>query len=243
MGLLPDAEPCGDGALSHGRASRGPGSGAPAITTAGEFLREEWRGHLWRERFHLFPMDEPYLLATVRYVERKPVAAPLCRRPEAWPWSSAAHLRGRDDGRTFGRCRSGWTIGQRTYPMPKTRKSPYISASVPAPAGRWATTGSFERWSPFPAASCADAGPGHKGGRKRNKYTVPESPGAFGYEAEHYDVSMKMAELNLLPAVWEADSETIIVADGTSCRHQIEDGANRQAVHVARVLGMGVKTH
>ena len=44
-------------------------------------------------------MDEPYLLATVRYVERDPVAAHLCRRPEAWPWSSAAaHLRGRDDG-------------------------------------------------------------------------------------------------------------------------------------------------
>jgi Fe-S oxidoreductase len=65
--------------------------------------------------------------------------------------------------------------------------------------------------------------------------------GAFGYEADHYDVSMKMAELNLLPAVRETDSETIIVADGTSCRHQIEDGANRNAVHVARVLGMGVK--
>ncbi len=66
--------------------------------------------------------------------------------------------------------------------------------------------------------------------------------GAFGYEADHYDVSMKMAELNLLPAVREADLETVIVADGTSCRHQIEDGVERQAVHVARVLGMGIKT-
>ncbi len=60
--------------------------------------------------------------------------------------------------------------------------------------------------------------------------------GAFGYEAEHYDVSMKMAELSLLPAVREADADTVIVADGTSCRHQIKDGAGREALHVARVL-------
>ena len=60
--------------------------------------------------------------------------------------------------------------------------------------------------------------------------------GAFGYEAEHYEVSMKIGELDLLPAVRAADVETLIVADGTSCRHQIEDGAQRSAVHVARVL-------
>jgi Fe-S oxidoreductase len=60
--------------------------------------------------------------------------------------------------------------------------------------------------------------------------------GAFGYEAEHFDVSMKMAELNLLPAVRRAGADTLIVADGTSCRHQIADGAGRTAVHVARVL-------
>jgi FAD/FMN-containing dehydrogenase/Fe-S oxidoreductase len=59
--------------------------------------------------------------------------------------------------------------------------------------------------------------------------------GAFGYEASHYDVSMKMAELSLLPAV-RAAPDAIIVADGTSCRHQIADGAAREAVHVARVL-------
>lgn len=57
-----------------------------------------WRGHLWQERFHSFVMDEAYLLATVRYVERNPVAAKLCRHPADWRWSSAcAHLRGRDD--------------------------------------------------------------------------------------------------------------------------------------------------
>ena len=60
--------------------------------------------------------------------------------------------------------------------------------------------------------------------------------GAFGYEAEHYDVSMQMAELTLLPAVRQAAADTLIVADGTSCRHQIHDGAGRPALHVARVL-------
>ncbi len=61
--------------------------------------------------------------------------------------------------------------------------------------------------------------------------------GAFGYQAETYDVSMAMGELNLLPKVREADDRTVVVADGTSCRHQIADGASREAVHVAKVLG------
>jgi FAD/FMN-containing dehydrogenase/Fe-S oxidoreductase len=60
--------------------------------------------------------------------------------------------------------------------------------------------------------------------------------GSFGYEKAHIDVSMKMAELSLLPAVRKADAETLVVADGTSCRHQIADGAQREAVHVARVM-------
>jgi FAD/FMN-containing dehydrogenase/Fe-S oxidoreductase len=59
--------------------------------------------------------------------------------------------------------------------------------------------------------------------------------GSFGYEAEHYEVSMKMAEAYLLPAVRNAP-EALLVADGTSCRHQIADGAGREARHVARVL-------
>ncbi|MGB7304621.1 MAG: FAD-linked oxidase C-terminal domain-containing protein [Burkholderiaceae bacterium] len=60
--------------------------------------------------------------------------------------------------------------------------------------------------------------------------------GAFGYEAEHIDVSIKMAEQALLPAVRAADNKTIIVADGTSCRHQIADGTSRHARHVAQIL-------
>jgi Fe-S oxidoreductase len=60
--------------------------------------------------------------------------------------------------------------------------------------------------------------------------------GSFGYEAEHHDLSMQMAELSLLPAVRAARAEALVVADGTSCRQQIADGAGRSALHVARVL-------
>jgi Fe-S oxidoreductase len=59
--------------------------------------------------------------------------------------------------------------------------------------------------------------------------------GSFGYEANHYDVSMQMAELSLLPAVRKYPG-AIVVADGTSCRHQIADGAQREAVHAAVLL-------
>ncbi len=61
-------------------------------------LRNEWRGHLWQERFHSFVMDEPHLTAAVRYVEQNPVRAGLCKNPSEWPWSStSAHLNGRND--------------------------------------------------------------------------------------------------------------------------------------------------
>ena len=64
--------------------------------------------------------------------------------------------------------------------------------------------------------------------------------GSFGYDAGHFETSMKMAELSLLPAVRAADPQTLIVADGTSCRHQIADGASRQALHVAQVLALAL---
>src|SRR5450432_1559872 len=64
--------------------------------------------------------------------------------------------------------------------------------------------------------------------------------GAFGYEARHYDVSMAMGELALLPAARAAPATTLIVADGFSCRHQIHDGAGRNALHVARVLELAL---
>ena len=66
--------------------------------------------------------------------------------------------------------------------------------------------------------------------------------GAFGYQAETIDVSMAMAELSLLPAIRKADKATVLIADGTSCRHQIKDGAKREAVHAARLLAASAQT-
>jgi FAD/FMN-containing dehydrogenase/Fe-S oxidoreductase len=60
--------------------------------------------------------------------------------------------------------------------------------------------------------------------------------GSFGYHADTIDASRAMGELSLLPEVRNAPDDAIIVADGTSCRHQIKDGAGREAFHVARVL-------
>lgn len=74
-------------------------------------------------------------------------------------------------------------------------------------------------------------------------YTVEEIPsgccgmaGAFGYEKEHYDLSIKIGEMILFPAVRNASSETIIAAPGTSCRHQIKDGTQRTALHPVEIL-------
>ena len=74
-------------------------------------------------------------------------------------------------------------------------------------------------------------------------YSVEEIPsgccgmaGSFGYEAEHYDLSMKVGELVLFPAVRKTPESTILVAPGTSCRHQIKDGTGRQALHPVEVM-------
>ena len=68
--------------------------------------------------------------------------------------------------------------------------------------------------------------------------------GSFGLEAEHYDMSLKIGELGVLPKMREAASETLLAACGTSCRHQIADAAGRDARHIVRILdeastGMG----
>ena len=65
--------------------------------------------------------------------------------------------------------------------------------------------------------------------------------GMFGYEAEHYDVSMRMAERDLLPAVRAADADALVVADGMSCKHQIAHGAGRRSLHVAEVYAAALK--
>ncbi|MBS2097826.1 FAD-binding and (Fe-S)-binding domain-containing protein [Carboxylicivirga linearis] len=80
------------------------------------------------------------------------------------------------------------------------------------------------------------------------KYTADEIPsgccgmaGSFGYEKEHYDLSMKIGELVLFPDVREHKDESMIVAAGTSCRHQIKDGTNVEALHPAEVLYEALK--
>ena len=67
--------------------------------------------------------------------------------------------------------------------------------------------------------------------------------GSFGYEQEHYEVSMKMAEASLLPAVRKAQDDVMLVADGTSCRHQINHGTGREAFHVVRILQRALRAH
>ena len=65
--------------------------------------------------------------------------------------------------------------------------------------------------------------------------------GAFGYGTDTHETSRAMAELDLAPAVREADTNTLIVADGTSCRHQVADLTSRQPIHMARLLEMALK--
>ena len=65
--------------------------------------------------------------------------------------------------------------------------------------------------------------------------------GSFGYEAEHHAASMAMAEMSLLPAIRKREAGTVIVADGTSCRHQIYDGADVEATHTAILLAKALK--
>jgi len=60
--------------------------------------------------------------------------------------------------------------------------------------------------------------------------------GSFGYEKEHYEVSMQIGEQTLFPAIRNTTDEVIIVANGTSCRHQIKDGTQKQALHPVSVL-------
>ncbi len=60
--------------------------------------------------------------------------------------------------------------------------------------------------------------------------------GSFGYEKEHYDLSMQIAEMVLLPAVRKQSDDVIIAAPGTSCRHRVKDGTGRKALHPVEIL-------
>lgn len=75
------------------------------------------------------------------------------------------------------------------------------------------------------------------------QYTVETIPsgccgmaGSFGFEKEHYDISMQIGELVLFPTVRQQQADTIIAAPGTSCRHQVKDGTGREALHTVEVL-------
>ncbi|MBL4766795.1 MAG: FAD-binding protein [Rhodobacteraceae bacterium] len=65
--------------------------------------------------------------------------------------------------------------------------------------------------------------------------------GSFGYGVDTYETSLKMAELDLLPAIRNSDENVIVVADGISCRHQIVDNSNKKPLHVARLLELALK--
>ncbi|MDX1603002.1 MAG: FAD-binding oxidoreductase, partial [Salinimicrobium sediminis] len=65
--------------------------------------------------------------------------------------------------------------------------------------------------------------------------------GSFGYEKEHYEVSMQIGEQTLFPAVRKASEETVIAAPGTSCRHQIYDGTGRKALHPIEIMANALK--
>ena len=65
--------------------------------------------------------------------------------------------------------------------------------------------------------------------------------GSFGYEKEHYDLSMKVGELVLFPEIRKAENSVIIAAPGTSCRHQIKDGTGKKALHPVEVLFNALK--
>ena len=65
--------------------------------------------------------------------------------------------------------------------------------------------------------------------------------GSFGFEAEHYDISMKVGEQALLPAVRQADADTLVIANGFRCQEQIDQGRNRHALHLAQVIQMALR--
>lgn len=104
--------------------------------------REGWRGHLWQERFHSFPMDEAHLLMAVRYIELNPVRAGLTRRASEWRWSSAR-----------ARCANSCRIGGRIFAMASTTRLSIPSTATNAPAALSAMGSSLRPWKKSSVAS------------------------------------------------------------------------------------------
>lgn len=77
-------------------------------------------------------------------------------------------------------------------------------------------------------------------------YSIPDAgccglAGSFGFESEKYSISMQIGEQALLPAVRKADPQTLVVANGFSCREQIRHGTGRNALHLAEVLAQALR--
>ena len=131
-------------------------------------FREGWRGHLWQERFHSFPMDEAYLLATARYVELNPLRARLVRKPGAgrapapiWPGATTPWSKSH-------RCAAGSPTGPASWPAAwrRTRSSRSASTAAAAAPGHEAlrrTPGA----PPRPASIASKAGPEAEGSGSR----------------------------------------------------------------------------
>ena len=132
-------------------------------------FREGWRGHLWQGRFASLVMDEPYLLAAVRYVERNPVKAKLVRHAAAWSWSSAAaHVSGEPDGvvETGWLCKriAGWVCTwQQHLGYADEPGLGRIMQQHENRAGRWVASRSSRDWNRFSAALFCQAGPAGPG--------------------------------------------------------------------------------
>lgn len=114
---------------------------------------------------------------------------------------------------------------------------------------------------PFPRDGYLRLGANYNPWQPRTKFRFPEDEGSFaramlrcvgvgkcglagpfGFEQGHYEVSMKIGEEKLFPAVRNADKKTPIVAEGYSCRKQIEDGTGRKAMHLSQVMWNRLKS-
>ena len=98
-------------------------------------IREGWLGYLWQGRFVSFVMDEEYLLAAARYIERNPVSAGLVERPEDWPWSSAScHIAGYGDALAKGEWlterTSGWVCSWQEFLMDEDENEEEFTTSM-----------------------------------------------------------------------------------------------------------------
>ena len=138
-------------------------------------FREGWRGHLWQGRFASFVMDDPYLLAAARYIERNPVKARLVDAAEDWPWSSAAvHVTGRGDAVTesdwLNERTAGWPCTWREYLLDRDETELVVAMRRRENTGRPLGDGGFvKRISVLLGRDLLPKKRGPKGPRRKHK--------------------------------------------------------------------------